>query len=403
MRTRVHIEKRKDASGNLLSSECPVFMSVTFGGNRVKMGTGVKVDLNVWDPDLQRIQSSYPGSQDLNNSLDSLKLIAAKTLKGLKHSGMEVNSGNFRELLRQLKPKNTSGFFDLFFQFMESNSSSWSSATYRKVRTLYKLLREFEDQSGTSISFHKMDVQFLDRFVSFCSERGYKHSTTYKTVNNLVWFLNWATDKGYNVYRDYRQFYKRMIVTGEKPHIPLYLHWDELTKLMDFSTDNRRMERAMDLFCFMCFAGIRFSELQKLRKEDLKSGEVFVRKSGGGLRIIPLNKYAAAIHQKYENKYYLDNTAFPSMSIITLNKYLRIIGKEIGLTRTVRAGSAEEDSQSLYGRLTAGIAVNTFIRNALEMDVPAELISGFTGVQNDSRVRRIKSDIAVEEMKKFNR
>jgi len=386
----------------MLSSHCPVFMSVTFGGSRVKMGTGVKVDLNGWNPDLQRVQLYYPDVQDLNNRLDSLQLIAEKTFEGLKHSGREVNSGNFRELFQLLKPKYVSGFFDLFYRFMESESSSWSSATYRKVRTLYTLLREFEDLSEVSISFHNMDVLFLDRFVNYCTERGYKHSTTYKSVNNLVWFLNWATEKGYNVFHDYRQFYKRMNVSMEQSQMPLYLHWNELMDLMNFSTENRRIERARDLFCFMCYTGLRFSELQKLKKEDLKSGEVLVRKPGGGLRVIPLNKYAAAIHQKYENKYYLNGTAFPSISLITMNKYLRIIGKEIGLSRIVRADSAGGESQPLYRRLTTGMAVNTFIRNALEMDVPSEVIAGFTGVHNDSRVRRIKSDLAEKEMEKFN-
>lgn len=377
-------------------------MSVSFDGNRVKMGTGVKVDLNGWDPDLQRIHSFHPGAQDLNNRLDSLQLIAGKTFEGLKHSGKMINSGNFRELFLLLKPRYVSSFFDLFYQFMESESSRWSSATYRKVRTLYNLLREFEDQSDTSISFHNMDALFLDRFINYCSARGYEHSTTYKSVNNLVWFLNWATERGYNVYRDYRQFYKRMKPSGKQSQMPPYLLWNELMELMNFKTDNKRMERTRDLFCFMCFAGIRFSELQKLKKEDLKPGEVLVRKPGAGLRIIPLNKYAAKIHQKYENKYYLNGTAFPSISLITLNKYLRIIGKEIGLSRIVRAGSAGGESQPLYRRLTAGIAVNTFIRNALEMEIPPEVIAGFTGVQNDSRVRRIKSDLAEREMSKFN-
>lgn len=402
MRTRFHIEKRKDETGNIRSLDCPVFMSVTFEGNRVKIGTGVKVDKNGWDSALQRIRSFYPDARDLNNRLDSLQIIASRTLEGLKYSGRELSSGSFREIFQQLKPKYMSGFFDLFYQFMESESSAWSSATYRKVRTLYKLLREFEDQSETSISFHKMDVQFLDGFVNYCAERGYKPSTTYKSVNNLVWFLNWANDRGYNVYREYRQFYKRMNATLPQSQMPLYLHWDELMKLMDFSTDNIRQERTRDLFCFMCFAGIRYSEIQALKKEDLKADEVLVRKSGSGLRIIPLNKYASAIFQKYENKYYLNGTAFPSISLITMNKYLRIMGKEIGLTRIIPSDSAGADKQPLYRRLTAGIAVNTFIRNALEMEVPSEVIAGFTGVQNDSRVRRIKSDLAKREMQKFN-
>jgi len=216
-------------------------MSVSFGGNRVKLGTGVKVDLNGWDPDLQRVHDFYPDAQDLNSRLDSMQLLAGKAFEGLKYSGKEMNSGNFRKLFLLLKPRYDSSFFKLFFQFMESESSNWSPATYSKIRTLYKRLREFEDQSDISISFHNLDANFLDRFVNFFKERGYKHTTTYKAVNNLVWFLNWATEKGYNVYRDYKQFYKRMNHSGEQLKMPLYLLWDELMELLNFTTDNKWM------------------------------------------------------------------------------------------------------------------------------------------------------------------
>lgn len=388
MRTRFYIEKRKDTTGKLISTGCPVFMSVTFGGERIIIGTGVKVDMNGWDPDLQKVHTSYLGFRNLNNALESLQKIAVKTMEALNQSGNEVSSAGFRHLFQQLKPRKSSGFFDLFYQFMESNSSSWSSSTYRKVRTLYNLLREFEDQTGYSISFQNLNAQFLERYVKFCSEKGYKQSTIYKTVNNLVWFLNWSTQNGYNVFREYKQFYKLMDSPKQNSQMPLFLSWDELMRLKEYTTVNRKMERVRDLFCFMCFAGLRFTELQNLKKEDMKPGEVVVRKPGGGVRFIPMNKYAEPIHKKYENKFYLNNTAFPSMSIITMNKYLRLIGEDLGLTN--------------YKSLTAGIAVNTFIRNALEMDVPVEIIAWFTGVQNDSRVRKIKSDLAAEEMKKFS-
>ncbi len=402
MRTRFHIEKRKDAAGNLLSADRPVFMSVTFEGNRVIIGTGIKVDVNGWDAERQRIQASYPGAQGHNNWLESIKDTAAKTMEALFHSNMELSPEAFRQMFHRLKPKYSTGFFDLFFQFMESNSSTWSKATYSKVRTLYNLLREFEDQSQTPISFHNLNAQFLEDFIAFCQQKGYQYSTTYKTVNNLVWFLNWATGKGYNVYLDYKQFYKLMKSPEEKSQIPLFLRWDELMSLKDYATNNRKLERVRDLFCFMCFSGVRFSELERLKKEDLKEGEVLVKGPGGGVRVIPMNAYALHIRQKYENRYYLNNTAFPSMSIITMNKYLRIIGKDIGLSRVIYSGNAGEDGLLLYKRLTAGIAVNTFIRNAIEMEVPVEIISRFTGIQNDSRIRRIKSELAIEEMKKFS-
>lgn len=391
-----------DAEGNLLRTERPVFMSVTFGGHRVILGTGIKVHLNGWDPGAQRIQESYPGSADHNNWLETMRDVASKTMEALKNTDTEVNPKNFRELFQKLKPEYYSGFFALFYKFMESNSSRWSKATYQKVRALYQLLREFDGHSGTSLSFQNLDASFLDRFLAYCKQKGYQHSTSYKYVNNLVWFLNWATDNGYNVYSEYRQFYKLMEVPEVKSRMLLFLNWDELIRLREYKSDNRRIERVIDLFCFMCFAGIRFSELQRLKKEDLKEEEIVVRRPGGGVRIIPLNKYARQIHRKYENKYYLNNTAFPSLSLITMNKYLRIIGMDLGFTRVVYTSKFREEGTPLYRLLTAGTAVNTFIRNALEMDVPVEIISRFTGIQEDSRVRRLKSDFAIGEMKKFD-
>ena len=194
MRTRFHIEKRKDLAGRLLSADRPVLMSVTFDGNRVIIGTGIKVDINGWDADHQRIQASYPGSQHLNSWLDSMQVIAGKTMEALIHSDKEQSSEGYRQLFQRLKPKYSAGFFDLFFQFMESRSSNWSNATYRKVRSLYNLLRQYEEQSRTAISFHKLDAQFLEDFIAFCKQKDYQYSTTYNAVNNLVWFLNWAAD-----------------------------------------------------------------------------------------------------------------------------------------------------------------------------------------------------------------
>ena len=94
-----------------------------------------------------------------------------------------------------------------------------------------------------------------------------------------------------------------MNAPDQKSRIPLFLRWGELMQLKEYPTDNRRMERVRDLFCFMCFAGLRFSELQRLQKEDLKEGGIVVRGQLGGVRVIPMNTYALQIRQKYENKH----------------------------------------------------------------------------------------------------
>lgn len=402
MRTRFYIEKRHDSSGRMLLESRPVFMSVTFGGKRVILGTGIKTDINGWDPDLQRVRPIYPDSKGQNSWLSTLQETAERTMSALQSSQNEVNAENFRILFQKLKPEYSSSFFDTFFNFLEDGMSRWSISTYRKVRIILKLLRDFEDQSDSRLSFESMDAKFLDAFMAYCAQRGYKNSTTYKAVSILIWFLNWASEQRFNVYREYRQFYKLMEPLQDTGRSMLALKWEELIRLKDHPCETRMKERARDLFCFMCFSGVRFSELQLMKKEEINADKAIIRKTGGRVRNIPLNKYGREIYLVYENKYYRNNTAFPSMSIMTMNKYLKQLGKEAGLNRWVPADEEGGEKVAIHTRLTAGIAVNTFIANALELDVPAEIIAEFTGVRNDSRVHRIKRDLAAGEIQKFD-
>ena len=402
MKCRFYIERRLDESGNLMLKERPIFMSVSFEGKRLMLGTGLKADFNSWDSDLQRLRLGYPGAYEANTWLDTLSNTANKSWNALKNLPVEPDPDQFRKIFMDLKPRLSTGFFDVFYLFLESGSERWSHSTYQKVRTIYKHLREFEDQTGFKLAFHKVNDQFLESFIDFYRNKGNKASTTYKAVNTIVWFLNWATENGYNVHTGYRRFYKIMGGIPEVAQIHLVLNWDELMKLRNYQTRHLRSERVRDLFCFMCFTGIRFSELQRLKKDDVRKEEVLVRGKNGRVRKLPFNRYAREIHDKYENKYYLNNTAFPPISLITMNKYLRLVGQESGLDRMVVSSHAGGEKVPLFQRLTAGIAVHTFIASALELNIPIEVISDFTGVKNDSRIKKIKMDLSEVEIKKFN-
>jgi integrase len=306
----------------------------------------------------------------------------------------------FRNIFRDLKPRYSTGFFDVFYRFMESGSSRWSTSTYRKVKTIYKHLREFEEYAAYKLTFRNLDDKFLEKFRAFYAEKGNGPSTTRKAVNILVWFLNWASGEGFHVDRSYRMFYGQLgefeTAGSQDSRLGLFLQWDELVRLSEFRGESRKTEWVRDLFCFMCFTGLNYNELQLLRKEDIGPDEIRIRKPTGRIRRVPMSEQARKIHRAYESRYYLNNTAFPTMSIITLNKYLRMLGREAGLDRMVVSGDDSGDKVPLAERLTAGIAVHTFIANALELNVPPEVIASFTGVQKDSRVRRIKMELARE-------
>ena len=106
---------------------------------------------------------------------------------------------------------------------MELGSTNWSTSTYRKVRTIYKHLRQFEDKTGYRLAFSSLNITFLHKFKAFYEEKGNRLSTTYKAVNIIVWFMNWATENGYNVNQEYRKLYKSLGQISFEPQLHLYL------------------------------------------------------------------------------------------------------------------------------------------------------------------------------------
>src|SRR6056297_3108245 len=162
VRVRFYIEKRKDPQGNLLTVRRPVIMTVAFHGRRVSISTGVTVDLEMWDQNLQRVKGDAPDSVGLNAWFDAMSETAGVTWKALAGLSEKPGVAEYREAFEQRKPRFSAGFFTVFYQFMEEGKNRWSMATYRKVRTIYNHMKEFEQESGRPLGFHRMDSAFLD-------------------------------------------------------------------------------------------------------------------------------------------------------------------------------------------------------------------------------------------------
>ncbi len=392
MRTRFYIEKRKGEDGLLLMGDRPIFMTVSFHGKRALISSGKKIDVHWWDAEGQKVRAEYPDARVLNSWLENMRQTAIAAWQSISHMD-NPDLASFREAYKQLKPQFSRGYFDVFFLFMEDGSLRWSKATYSKVRTIYKHLKEFEAEYSLELDFRQMDAKFLEKFKNFYKERGNSESTTLKAVNTIVWFLNWATKQRYNIFTDYKNFYKELkddpVNSLSKEH-EVFLEWEELLRIFNLSLEEPKQQRARDIFCFICFTGIRFSELQTLKKEHVFENRIIINRQSAKTRIVPLNNFAKQIVTKYENKYYRNNAALPVMSMVTLNKYTRMIARESGLGK-------KSDS------ITAGVGILTFIMNALNLDIPAEIIASYTGVSNDRRIKILKQEMAKREMEKFDR
>ena len=378
-------------------------MTVAFNGKRVLISTGKHVDLKWWDQKQQQVRLTHPDAPLINRWLQAFVYTAGNVWMSLASLSENPGAEEFRKEFERLRPRFSGGFFDVMFQFMEEGSSRWSTSSYRKVKTFYNQLRTFEKEEGYPLQFNTIDRQFLERFRRHQEEKGFSSATIRKMLNTLVWYLNWATHQGYNIYSDYRGFYRMLEKNDHETQTesPVYLEWQELMQFADYSSGNTRKERISDLFCLMCFTGLRFNELRNLKKEDVGPSLLHIRKKGSKSREVPLNEHAAAILQRYSHRYYRDNAALPPASMVTLNKYIRIIARELNIQRGI-ATQPDNTMKPLWEVLTAGSAVQTFIMHALRLDIPAEVISAFTGIKNDRRIKILRKQMAAKQIKKFN-
>lgn len=378
-------------------------MTVAFHGKRILISTGKFVDLKWWDHTKQQVHEAAPDARLINTWLDTLAYTAGIVWRSLASLSVKPGAGDFRREFERLKPRFSEGFFEVMFLFMKEGSERWSSSSYRKVRTFYHQLQEFSSVTGYPMRFDRVDNAFLEAFMAFQSEKGRSEATVHKMVNTLVWFLNWATREGYNVYNDYRRFYRQLgKLSRPARRRSLYLEWNELMLLLNYQTATPGKARVCDLFCLMCLTGIRFSELSRLKRTDVDKDRILIRGNGKKDRTVPLNSHAQQILGRYANRYYRDNLALPPVSVVTVNKYLQVIGKEAGLYRKVKDPRDGSTEQPLYTLLTAGVALQTFIMHALRLAIPSEVISGITGVHADQRIAQFKQEIASREIKKFN-
>lgn len=402
MKVRFYIEKRRDEEGKLLTRNRPVFMTVAFHGKRILISTGKKVDHIWWDHKLQRVKSAHPDAAIVNTWLETLNDTASLVWRSLASLSEKPGVKDFRKEFERLRPRFSGGFFDVLIQFMEEGAEKWTAGTYKKVRSFYNQLRDFVSQSSYNLNFNTLNEEFLQKFVDFHSASGRSDVTILKQVNILVWFLNWATRKGYNIYYDYKTFY-RLLEKPEIKEVPdlIYLNWEELMTFSSYKSDVIRVERARDLFCLMCFTGIRIAELQNLEKQDVNEESICIKKKNKRTRYIPLNIHSKAILERYRNRLYKNNRALPTLSVVSMNKYVRIIANDAGISREV--DNQKGIKLPIHSILTTGTAIPTFIMNAIRLGIPPEIISSYTGVRNDKRIALIQHEMAKSEMHKFNK
>lgn len=193
----------------------------------------------------------------------------------------------------------------------------------------------------------------------------------------------------------------------------IYLTQDEIKTLENhvFLPTQAALERVRDIFLFCCFTGLRYSDVAKLKRSDIKDGfiEVVTKKTVDGLRI-ELNKHSQAIIDKYKDMKFPQDLALPVISNVKMNAHLKILGQVCGIDEPTRivyfqGGIRHEQVFPKWALLTTHCGRRTFVVTALQLGIPSEVIMKWTGHNDFSAMKpyvKIVDELKAKAMSRFD-
>ncbi|MGJ8664983.1 MAG: phage integrase SAM-like domain-containing protein [Patiriisocius sp.] len=347
-------------------------------GNEIRYSTGLFIkSSNHWDNKKQRVKNiiAQEDSRKINKSLDNLNTLLKDRLSELhfknpnytKNDAKRIFKGAFGKSEEKRNP-NLLECYKFYFEHFAKNPSPstqkpLSNGTIKSLKSCYNLLEEYAEKNG-GLSYADISLDFYNKFVEFLKNKDYGTNYIGSQIKNLKTILNYSLSNGYhsNMTHLKREFAKP---TEEVDSI--YLNNEELKQIELLELDNG-MDISRDLFLIGAHTGLRVSNFNKLKKENLKNigGKYyFVVKStkNNKLLTIPCKPVVVTILKKYSL------SPPPKKSDQNINRDLKEIGalakinEPITIEKTI-GGKLQKKTFSKYELIATHTARRSFCTNA---------------------------------------
>lgn len=384
----------------------PIRMHITFNGQLIKKSIkGVNTKPDQWKDKRMRIRANYKTEDynfyvEYNQILDDLEDRIRDIERYALLNKIELTKEFILDKLEQKQKINVEhDFFDTFNEFIETNRSVSSPNTTKGRITILNFLKDFAEHRGTQIILDNINNQFYEELREYAfEEKRVRNNYFSKIVSIVKRFMSWAEERNYHTNTQYLKF-----KASEEEIEVIFLNTEELMTLYNFDFKSERLSKVRDFYCFGCFTGLRFSDIQNLKPSNIYDDyiKLNIKKTKRTDHVIPLNKFSQGILDKYKDTPF---EPVPSISSQKLNKYIKECCKEIGLntpvTITRYVGSQRIDTtMPKYELITSHTARKTFATVSLILGMTERFVKSVTGHKRDASFNRYVK-IAEQEVKK---
>lgn len=417
----LHTRKKGDAQDGM---NLAIRMRISYAGNAIDFPTGLNVDAEYWDAKDQHVLDGFVSktnqkTSDINRTIDEYRSFANELFARYELLEKRIPLvGEVKDLFNDMigrpsvdVPNPGESFFGTFDMFTSEvgEKNQWTAATYEKFAALRNHLLVFDPK----LSFYTVNDNKLQDYVNYLSKKEFRNTTISKNLAFVRWFLRWASIKGYYNGTAHETFKPRLKGVDSNSKEIIYLTQEEIKKLQDyrFKPNEDALERVRDVFLFCCFTGLRYSDVAKLTRFDVKKGFIYVvtKKTVDGLKI-ELNKHSQAILDKYKDVEFPKHKVLPVISNEKMNEHLKRLGQVAELdepTRIVyfKGNVRYEEVYPKWSLLTTHCGRRTFVVTALQVGIPVEVIMRWTGHSSYDAMKpyaKIVDELKKRSMSRFD-
>ena len=355
-------KSQKDKKGLI-----PIYLRITLNGVRTELSANRKVEALKWDSNTQRGKGKSEEVRTLNDHLDHLENQVKHDFNSLNNRNAEISAEILHDMLTGKNQKRYSlvTLFETNNKLIEQEKGEkYSKSTIDQYKTTLERVKIFllQEYEFTDIDLAKLDVLFIRRFEIFLRTK-YKieHNTIMKHLKQLKKVVHFAQQLGYI---DKDPFILHQ--TAFKQFSRDSLTQEELSKIETHVFRIKRLDRVKDVFVFVCYTGLSYSDLFALTPESITKGidgknwVIYEREKTGVRASIPILPQAQAIIDRYREdpECQVKNMLLPVISNQKLNTYLSEIAMvcEINKNITMHLG---RHTFATTVTLTNGVPIET--------------------------------------------
>lgn len=388
------LERRKDKkTGQLIASNVPINMVVTYQSKRLVYYTGYRTDRNNWIDKAEGIRIQKVKKNTVNKDGISASEINA-SLRNLNTRVDEIflDYGKMPPTLAQLRSEikkeqpgqiNSLDLIQCFDKYIDTIKVSEGRKNHLKVTK--NLVNNFIKKK--SININEVTTDFLYSFQKFL--RTYKNERSQNTITAKLKmfraFINYAYKEGWIKDNPFKKF----SITREEYGDPIFLTKTERDKLYNLELNDKRLDRVRDMFVLQCFIGCRIGDFVKLKHSNIIDGFIHYvpgKTSDENQRVckVPLTSKAKAIIDKYDLP---DGSLVPYISGQKYNEYLKELFRFAELNRTVvrlNPLTRQNESVKLHEVASSHMARRTFI-GILHKTAKDSVIASMSGHVKNSK------------------